>query len=369
MGRESPLGRVYELDGYVLLLGVGHGSNTSLHLAEYLAEYDGKPYADCFAPMTKNGVREWVRYRDIDLDAGDFEDLGAAFEKTGRLVIGDVGKATARLMKQRVWSTSASIGCRSTESRGHERATDLGVNGWALVTTDLTRFDDELYLSTPDAALDRPVIGVIAASGGTLMFDACSSHRHALELKRAIRARDLRPPDYAVISHSHADHWFGLVDFATVSMCSHACQATTKSMTPWTGAARPSQTSRSREGSGFLADILDAEYGSRPGAISLRSPRWASRASSRSTSAVWWSRSARSRRSHSGDAVILLLSPRRAVFLGDVLYLRENDEEEVRDLLNVLDRLDAEWFIDSHVDGILTREQVEAHLRDYVGSL
>ncbi len=99
------------------------------------------------------------------------------------------------------------------------------------MTTDLNRFDDELFWSTPDAGLDRPVIGIIAASGGTLMFDACSSHRHAVELKQALGARGLRPPDYAVISHSHADHWFGLVDFETVSVCSRACQAATKAMT------------------------------------------------------------------------------------------------------------------------------------------
>ncbi len=70
-------------------------------LAEYLADYDGKSCVDCFAPMTRDGIREWVRYQDIDLDAGVFVDLGAAFEKTGGVEIGDVGKATARLMKQR----------------------------------------------------------------------------------------------------------------------------------------------------------------------------------------------------------------------------------------------------------------------------
>jgi hypothetical protein len=30
---------------------------------------------------------------------------------------------------------------------------------------------------------------------------------------------------------------------------------------------------------------------------------------------------------------------------------------------------DAEWFIDPHVDGVLTRDLVEAHLRDYVRGL
>jgi glyoxylase-like metal-dependent hydrolase (beta-lactamase superfamily II) len=73
--------------------------------------------------------------------------------------------------------------------------------------------------------------------------------------------------------------------------------------------------------------------------------------------------------SHSGDAVILLIPEKKLVFLGDLLYVRENSEEEVRDLLSVLEGLDAEWFIDSHVDGVLTREQVETHLRAYVGGL
>lgn len=33
----SPLARLYECDARVLLLGVGHDSNTSLHLGEYRA--------------------------------------------------------------------------------------------------------------------------------------------------------------------------------------------------------------------------------------------------------------------------------------------------------------------------------------------
>ncbi|MFL5517480.1 MAG: AAC(3)-IV family aminoglycoside N-acetyltransferase [Gemmatimonadales bacterium] len=38
---ESPVGRVHELNGQVLLLGVGHDADTTLHLAELLA---GVPY-------------------------------------------------------------------------------------------------------------------------------------------------------------------------------------------------------------------------------------------------------------------------------------------------------------------------------------
>jgi aminoglycoside N3'-acetyltransferase len=36
-GLNSPVGRVYELDGEVLMLGIGHDANTTIHLAEFLA--------------------------------------------------------------------------------------------------------------------------------------------------------------------------------------------------------------------------------------------------------------------------------------------------------------------------------------------
>ena len=36
-GLDSPVGRTYELDAQVLLLGVGHDANTTVHLAENLA--------------------------------------------------------------------------------------------------------------------------------------------------------------------------------------------------------------------------------------------------------------------------------------------------------------------------------------------
>ena len=42
LGDASPLGRIYELNGYVLLLGVGYRNNTSFHLAEFRANYPSK---------------------------------------------------------------------------------------------------------------------------------------------------------------------------------------------------------------------------------------------------------------------------------------------------------------------------------------
>lgn len=102
LGESSPLARLYDLDALVLLLGVGHGSNTSLHLAEYRAEWPGKKVIAQGAPVLIDGHRRWERFQDVDLDSDDFEALGAEFERdTNSVRLGRVGLATARLMDQR----------------------------------------------------------------------------------------------------------------------------------------------------------------------------------------------------------------------------------------------------------------------------
>jgi aminoglycoside 3-N-acetyltransferase len=99
LGESSPLGRFYSLGGHVLLLGVGHDSNTTLHLGEYRAHWTGKHHKQSGAPVNEGGERRWVTFSDLDVDADDFAKLGADFgaqttlEQRGRVGIGE-----ARLM-------------------------------------------------------------------------------------------------------------------------------------------------------------------------------------------------------------------------------------------------------------------------------
>jgi aminoglycoside 3-N-acetyltransferase len=102
LGEGSPLARVYELNGWVLLLGVGHENNTSLHLAEYRASYAGRREVVSGAPLEIQGRREWVKIRDLDGDASDFDVIGLSFERqTEQVVRGRVGQAQAVLIPQR----------------------------------------------------------------------------------------------------------------------------------------------------------------------------------------------------------------------------------------------------------------------------
>jgi aminoglycoside 3-N-acetyltransferase len=101
MGITSPLGRIYDLEGSVLLLGVGHDRNTSLHLAEYLASWPSKHTCPLEAAVLIEGERQWVTFTDLDIDDGDFPAIGAAFEATGSARRSRVGHTTAAFMAQR----------------------------------------------------------------------------------------------------------------------------------------------------------------------------------------------------------------------------------------------------------------------------
>jgi aminoglycoside 3-N-acetyltransferase len=101
LGEDSPLARLYELDAFVLLLGVGHANNTSLHLAEYRADYPDKAWVTKASPVLVEGERQWAEWADLDPDDSDFDALGEAFGATGLETLGPVGGGTARLMRQR----------------------------------------------------------------------------------------------------------------------------------------------------------------------------------------------------------------------------------------------------------------------------
>jgi aminoglycoside 3-N-acetyltransferase len=101
LGITSPLGRIYDLEGSVLLVGVGHDRNTSLHLAEYLASWPSKKTRQHGAAILVDGERRWVTFTDLDIDESDFPAIGAAFEATGSARRGRVGHAASVLMPQR----------------------------------------------------------------------------------------------------------------------------------------------------------------------------------------------------------------------------------------------------------------------------
>lgn len=98
---HSPLGKLYAMQSTVLLLGVSHDRNTSLHLAETRAYGDDMPKARTAAPIEVNGERRWVEFQESDFDDTVFPQIGEAFaNRTGLVKTGKVAMAQALLMPQ-----------------------------------------------------------------------------------------------------------------------------------------------------------------------------------------------------------------------------------------------------------------------------
>jgi aminoglycoside 3-N-acetyltransferase len=103
LGENSPLGKVYQKGGWILLIGVGHEKNTSLHLAEFRAVYQGKKEITQGAPVLIDGERRWVTFKDfLEKSEVDFLDIGAAYRESGGTILeGKIGHAESLLIPQR----------------------------------------------------------------------------------------------------------------------------------------------------------------------------------------------------------------------------------------------------------------------------
>jgi aminoglycoside N3'-acetyltransferase len=97
-GLDSPVGRVFELDGRVLLLGVGHDANTTIHLAEMIAgvRYRRQKYLT----VMLEGRPTRLDYREVDHCCENFNLLDGWLNPAEQR-IGVVGRAEARLVRAR----------------------------------------------------------------------------------------------------------------------------------------------------------------------------------------------------------------------------------------------------------------------------
>ena len=113
-GLNSPVGRVFELDGQVLLLGVGHDANTTVHLAENLAGVRYRLRKHATVLSAGNSTR--VEYAEIDHCCRNFELMDDWLGAAGLQRRGVVGHAEARLARSRDVVAAALARLREDET-------------------------------------------------------------------------------------------------------------------------------------------------------------------------------------------------------------------------------------------------------------
>jgi aminoglycoside 3-N-acetyltransferase len=98
LGPDSPLGRLDLMGASALLLGVGYGSFTGFHLAEYTYTADPPRRSYSCVVRAADGSRRWMTYDDVVLDDSKFEEIGESMERELQVNRGTVGGAQCRLV-------------------------------------------------------------------------------------------------------------------------------------------------------------------------------------------------------------------------------------------------------------------------------
>lgn len=70
LGKGSPLEKLYQENGMILLIGSDHDQITLMHYAEAIAPIENKTVLHLQVPLLRNGVRTWVDIEEFDSSIG-----------------------------------------------------------------------------------------------------------------------------------------------------------------------------------------------------------------------------------------------------------------------------------------------------------
>jgi aminoglycoside 3-N-acetyltransferase len=95
-GRGGPFEKLYDLDSWILLIGVGFNRCTALHFAESLVP--NRRVMDVRFPLLVNGKRVWFEVQNVaDDNDTHFPVIGQKYLSTQGVRIGQIGEAKSML--------------------------------------------------------------------------------------------------------------------------------------------------------------------------------------------------------------------------------------------------------------------------------
>jgi glyoxylase-like metal-dependent hydrolase (beta-lactamase superfamily II) len=74
----------------------------------------------------------------------------------------------------------------------------------------LHQVSPHVYWFTPEQTTDRPSLAAVVGEKMTLMLDIGASPKHTTEFLEALKQAGIPMPSFAIATHWHWDHWFGI---------------------------------------------------------------------------------------------------------------------------------------------------------------
>lgn len=230
---------------------------------------------------------------------------------------------------------------------------------------------DNVYTMTPDSRTDRPSLGAIVGTTGTLLVETGNSTAHLRLFLDALAAEGVPAPRYAALTHWHWDHMFGSAALDGIPIFAYeetARQIALQASYAWDDAALDQRVVDGLE-IAFCCDMIKAELPDRSN-LQIVVPNV------RFTDSVTLDLGgitceiAHVGGDHSPDSAVVYVPEARALFLGDCHYPnihhtpRFYTPDVVFPLVEKLLGYDAEVYVEGHGTGSMTRAEFEQFAAD-----
>jgi glyoxylase-like metal-dependent hydrolase (beta-lactamase superfamily II) len=230
----------------------------------------------------------------------------------------------------------------------------------------ITKLSPHVYWFSPDSRTDRPSLGAVTGTGGSILLDAGNSRAHLMTCLDQLMAAELALPRSIVLTHWHWDHWFG-ASALRVPVIAHeetARQIKIQAGYGWSDAALDQRVAEGIEIQ-FCADMIKAELPDRTH-LELIVPNITFDSRITLDLGDVTCEAAHVGGDHAPDSVVMFIPQDRVLFLGDCLYpaiYTPNRYYHTETLFPLLERImayEADYYIEGHSDAVITRTEMQA---------
>ncbi|HEY9595676.1 MAG TPA: MBL fold metallo-hydrolase [Spirochaetia bacterium] len=225
----------------------------------------------------------------------------------------------------------------------------------------MVKLSESIWYTEPVTETDRPVLALIRGTRRSLMVDGGNSPRHAREFLQELREADVAGPDLIAITHAHCDHLFGLGELGGLVIANRLTDERMKELAAlgWDDAALERRVENGLEFASTL-NMLRIEMPGDRGGLVVRAADIVYRDELALDLGGIECRLRRVGGGHTRDSAVVWVPRRRIVFLGDCLYCNQRDENVLDELYGTLMSMDADLYVDSHLERVIERK----YLRD-----
>lgn len=226
----------------------------------------------------------------------------------------------------------------------------------------LNNLSNHVRWFTPDPRTDRPILGAVVGQKASLMLDAGASPSHAREFLDALEKAGLPAPSYLVLTHWHWDHVFGMsaLDVPILAQQGTAEEVKKLASYSWSDAALDARVKAGTE-IAFCCDMIKAELPDRS-ELTILTPDivFADFLSVDLGDVTCELHHVGG--DHAADSSVLFVPEDKVLFLGDAISqciynpLPHYTAEKVLSLLDTLEAFEAEYYLESHNNTVLTKD-------------